>query len=97
MKITGDYEWLSSASKNLVAAELTKHAATQLGDVVLVELLNPGTTVSRDQEIVIIESDKAASDILLPINGDIVEFINLLLDSPSMVKDDTLGEDFFQN
>lgn len=45
----------------------------------------------------IIESDKAASDILLPINGEIVEFINLLLDSPNMAKDDALREDFFQN
>ena len=52
---------------------ITIHAAEQLGDVVFVELPDEGTTVSKDDEVVVIESVKAASDILAPLDGEIVE------------------------
>ncbi len=67
----------------------------QLGDVVFVELPDPGTTVSKDDEIVVIESVKAASDILAPLDGEITEVNEVLVDEPSKVNDDPEGDAWF--
>jgi len=66
MKFTEEHEWLKEED-DLIVVGITDHAATQLGDVVFVELPDVGTTVSKDDEIVVIESVKAASDILAPL------------------------------
>ena len=72
MKFTEEHEWLR-IEDDLVVVGITEHASEQLGDVVFVDLPEAGTTVSKDDEIVVIESVKAASDILAPIDGEIVE------------------------
>ena len=54
-----------------------------------------GTTVSKDDEIVVIESVKAASDILSPLDGEIVEINEMLVDEPSKVNDDPMGDAWF--
>ena len=95
MKYTEEHEWLRLEDDDLVVVGITEHASTQLGDVVFVELPEPGTTVSKDEEVVVIESVKAASDILSPIDGEIVEVNDVLVDSPSMVNDDPLGAAWF--
>ena len=74
---------------------ITIHAAEQLGDVVFVELPEVGTTVSKDDEIVVIESVKAASDILAPVDGEITEVNETLVDNPGKVNDDPQGEAWF--
>ena len=61
MKFTEEHEWLRTEG-DIVVVGITEHASTQLGDVVFVELPEEGTTVSKDDEIVVIESVKAASD-----------------------------------
>ena len=72
MKFTEEHEWLREED-GLIVVGITEHAATQLGDIVFVELPDVGTTVTKDEEVVVIESVKAASDILAPIDGEIVE------------------------
>ena len=59
------------------------------------ELPDEGTTVSKDDEIVVIESVKAASDILSPLDGEIVEINEMLVDEPSKVNDDPMGDAWF--
>ncbi|WP_298290141.1 glycine cleavage system protein GcvH [uncultured Litoreibacter sp.] len=96
MKFTEEHEWLREEG-DLIVVGITEHAATQLGDVVFVELPDVGTTVSRDDEIVVIESVKAASDILAPLDGEIVEVNETLGDEPSKVNDDPMeGAWFFK-
>ena len=95
MKYTEEHEWLRIEEEDLVVVGITDHASTQLGDVVFVELPEAGTTVSKDEEVVVIESVKAASDILSPMDGEIVEVNEALVDTPSMVNDDPLGEAWF--
>lgn len=90
MKFTEEHEWLR-VEDDVVVVGITEHASTQLGDVVFVELPEEGTTVSKDDEVVVIESVKAASDILSPLDGEIVEVNQALIDEPSMVNDDPLG------
>ncbi len=94
MKYTEEHEWLR-IEDDVVVVGITEHASTQLGDVVFVELPEEGATVSKDDEICVIESVKAASDILAPLDGEIVEVNEALVDNPSMVNDDPLGEAWF--
>ncbi|MGC9418510.1 glycine cleavage system protein GcvH [Rhodovulum marinum] len=94
MKYTEEHEWLR-VEDDLVVVGITQHAAEQLGDIVFVELPDEGKTVSKDDEVVVIESVKAASDILAPLDGEIVEVNEALPDNPGLVNDDPLGEAWF--
>ena len=91
MKFTEEHEWLLDES-GVITVGITEHAAEQLGDIVFVELPDAGTEVSKDEEVVVIESVKAASDILAPIDGEIVEVNEAIVDNPAMVNDDPQGE-----
>lgn len=94
MKYTEEHEWLADAD-GVVTVGITAHAAEQLGDIVFVELPEVGTEVSKDDEVVVIESVKAASDILAPLDGEIVEVNEAIVDEPGKVNDDPEGEAWF--
>ena len=94
MKFTEEHEWLRPEGNEVVVG-ITTHAAEQLGDVVFVELPEEGATVSKDDEVVVIESVKAASDILAPIDGEITEVNTAVADNPASVNDDPQGEAWF--
>jgi glycine cleavage system H protein len=94
MKYTEEHEWLRLEG-DLVVVGITEHAAEALGDVVFVELPEAGTTVARGDEVCVIESVKAASDILAPLDGEIVEVNAVLADNPGLVNEDPLGKAWF--
>ncbi len=94
MKYTEEHEWLQQDG-DVVIVGITAHAAEQLGDVVFVELPEVGTEVTKDDEIVVIESVKAASDILAPIDGEIVEVNEVIVEDPAKVNDDPEGDAWF--
>jgi glycine cleavage system H protein len=94
MKYTEDHEWLR-VEGDLVVVGITEHAAEQLGDVVFVELPEPEAMVAKGDEIVVIESVKAASDIAAPVDGEIVEVNTALIDKPALVNEDPTGEAWF--
>ncbi|MCP3972437.1 MAG: glycine cleavage system protein GcvH [Rhodobacteraceae bacterium] len=94
MKFTEEHEWLQ-VEGDLVIVGITDHASEQLGDVVFVELPEPGAEVTKDEEIAVIESVKAASDILAPIDGEIVEVNEAIVDEPAKVNEDPLGDAWF--
>ena len=87
MKYTEEHEWLL-IENDIVTVGITEHAAEQLGDVVFVELPEIGDLVSKDESICVIESVKAASDILSPLDGKIIEINEAIVDTPSLVNDD---------
>jgi glycine cleavage system H protein len=91
MKFTEEHEWLR-VEGDVVVVGITEHAAEQLGDVVFIELPDTETEVTKDEEVVVIESVKAASDILAPIDGEIVEVNEMLVDEPGKVNDDAQGD-----
>jgi glycine cleavage system H protein len=91
MKYTEEHEWLR-VEGDLVVVGITEHASEQLGDIVFVELPDAPTTVSKDDEVVVIESVKAASDILAPLDGEIVEVNEALADEPGKVNEDPIGD-----
>ncbi len=91
MKFTEEHEWLR-VEGDVVVVGITEHAAEQLGDVVFIELPDANTEVVKDDEVVVIESVKAASDILAPIDGEIVEVNEMLVDEPGKVNEDAQGD-----
>lgn len=94
MKFTEEHEWLR-VEGDIVVVGITEHASEQLGDVVFVELPEAGDTVAKDDEVAVIESVKAASDILAPLDGEIVEVNEAIVDTPNMVNDDPQGDAWF--
>ncbi|WP_238364254.1 glycine cleavage system protein GcvH [Mesobacterium pallidum] len=94
MKYTEEHEWLREED-DLIVVGITEYAAEQLGDIVFVELPEVGTTVSKDDEVVVIESTKSASDILAPLDGEIVEVNERLVEDPGKVNEDPIGDAWF--
>ena len=94
MKFTEEHEWLK-VEGDLVVVGITEHAAEALGDVVFVDLRDAGRTVSRGDEVAVIESVKAASDILAPLDGEVVEVNPALADSPALVNEDQISKTWF--
>ena len=94
MKFTEEHEWLR-VDGDLVVVGITEHAAEQLGDVVFVELPEIETQVAKGDEVCVIESVKAASDILAPLEGEIVAVNEALPENPSLVNEDPQGDAWF--
>ena len=94
MKYTEEHEWLRLEG-HVAVVGITEHAAEQLGDLVFVELPEVGTEVSKDDEVVVIESVKAASDILAPLSGKIIEVNESIVEDPSLVNSDPSGQGWF--
>ncbi len=95
MKYTEEHEWLRVEDDGTVTVGITAHAAQELGDLVFVELPEEGTEVSKDDEVVVIESVKAASDILSPLDGEIVEVNGAIVDEPGKVNEDPENDGWF--
>ena len=94
MKYTEDHEWLR-VDGDVVVVGITEHASTQLGDVVFIELPEAETKVTKGDDVVVIESVKAASDISAPVDGEIVEVNDALTDNPGKVNEDPTGDAWF--
>ena len=94
MKYTEEHEWLRTED-DVIVVGITSHAAEQLGDVVFVELPEAETKVAKGDDIVVIESVKAASDITAPLDGEIIEVNEALTDNPGIVNEDPLGAAWF--
>ncbi len=95
MKYTEEHEWLRVEGDEVVVG-ITAHASEQLGDVVFVELPEVGREVEAGEEIVVIESVKAASDITAPVAGVITAVNEALPDTPGDVNADPLQAWFFR-
>lgn len=94
MKFTEDHEWLR-VEGDLVVVGITEHASEQLGDVVFVELPEVETQVAKGDDCAVIESVKAASDILAPVDGEIVAINEAIVENPALVNEDPLGAGWF--
>ncbi len=95
LKYTEDHEWLKAEGDEIVVG-ITAHASEQLGDVVFIELPEEGREVEAGEEIVVIESVKAASDITAPVAGVVTAVNSDLADAPGGVNDDPMAAWFFR-
>lgn len=95
IRYTPEHEWLR-VEGDLVVVGITEHASEQLGDVVFVELPEVGRKVEKGDEVSVIESVKAASDILAPLAGEIVEVNEALPETPALVNEKPMQAWFFK-
>ncbi|MDB0021403.1 glycine cleavage system protein GcvH [Candidatus Pseudothioglobus singularis] len=95
IKYSEDHEWVDEKEDDLVVIGITDFAQEQLGDLVYVELPEVGDECSRGDNISVIESVKAASDLVAPVSGSIIEVNSRLEDEPEIVTEDSMGEGWF--
>lgn len=88
---TKEHEW-ARMEGDLCVVGITDYAQGELGDIVYVELPEPGTDVDIMGEFGVVESVKTASDLYSPIAGEVVEINDELEDSPELVNDSPYGE-----
>jgi glycine cleavage system H protein len=86
-RFTKDHEWVR-LDGDTATVGITDHAQQALGDVVFVELPEPGREVTEGEACAVVESVKAASDVYAPLAGTIVEANPAVVDDPAMVNAD---------
>lgn len=93
-RYTKDHEWVRPDGDTVLVG-ITDHAQTSLGDVVFVDLPEPGREVAEGEAVAVVESVKAASDVYAPLAGRIVEANAALAENPGLVNSDPKGEGWF--
>jgi len=89
-KYTDQHEWLQ-ADGDVITVGITDFAQSELGDIVFVELPEVGTTLTAGEEVIVIESVKAAGEVGSPLDG-VVESVNdVLADAPETINEDPLN------
>ena len=86
------HEWVRDEGDGTVVIGISDHAQAALGDMVFVELPEPGTSFEQGDACAVIESVKAASDAYTPVSGEVIEANGALEDSPELVNSDPYGE-----
>jgi glycine cleavage system H protein len=92
LKYTKSHEWVRSLDDGTVVVGITDHAQDALGDLVFVEVPEPGTAVAAGDACAVVESVKAASDVYSPVAGEIVAGNADLEDRPELVNQDPYGD-----
>ena len=91
---TEEHEWLA-VEGDIGTCGITEFAQEQLGDIVYVELPEAGRDVAQNDEIAVVESVKAASELYAPVSGQVTESNDALADDPAKVNADAMGEGWF--
>lgn len=94
LKYTEDHEWVRLQG-DIATIGISEHAQDSLGDIVFVELPEAGSTHAQKDAVGVVESVKAASDIYMPVTGEIIEINEALLEDPAIVNSDAQGEGWF--
>ena len=90
LRYTKDHEWIRIEGET-GRIGVTDYAQQQLGDVVFVDLPEPGATLTKGEQFGSIESVKAVSDLYAPMSGRVVEVNGRLQDQPESVNQDPHG------
>ena len=91
IKYSEEHEWVRVDDDGVAAIGITEFAAESLGDVVFVDLPEPGAEFSQFDAIGEIESVKAVSDLFIPISGIVKEVNPNVVDNPELVNQDPFG------
>lgn len=92
LKFLKSHEWARVEGNGRVTVGISDHAQGLLGDLVYVELPEVGTDAKAGEQIAVVESVKAASDVYSPISGKVVEVNSALSDKPETINEDAYGE-----
>ncbi len=87
LKYTNDHEWLKIENEDGIIG-ITDYAQESLGDITFVELPSPGDSIAKGDAFGVVESIKAASDLYMPVSGEILEVNAELENSPEILNKD---------
>lgn len=94
MRFSKDHEWVN-LEDGVATVGITAYAADQLGDIVFVELPAAGKAVTAGENLAVVESVKAASDVFAPVSGEVTATNQALADNPETVNDGPETEGWF--
>jgi glycine cleavage system H protein len=95
VKYTVEHEWLRVEADGVVTVGITDFAQGHLGDIVFVQLPEIGAALAKGDEAAVIESVKAASEIMMPVAGTVTEINETLADEPEQINEDPMGAGWF--
>jgi glycine cleavage system H protein len=95
LKYARSHEWARLEADGSVTVGISDHAQSALGDVVFVELPEPGTQLAAGDEAGVVESVKAASDVYAPVGGEVLEINEALEDAPETVNAEPYTDGWF--
>ncbi len=95
LKYASSHEWARLEEDGTVTVGISDHAQDALGDVVFVELPEVGASVAAADEVAVVESVKAASDIYAPVGGEVIAINEILEDAPETVNSDPYTDGWF--
>lgn len=91
LRYAKSHEWLKPAGDGTATVGITDYAQNSLGDITYVQLPKVGATLAAGQIFGVVESVKAASDLYMPVSGEVIE-VNTALDlAPETVNQDAYG------
>ncbi|MGI9257073.1 MAG: glycine cleavage system protein GcvH [Salinispira sp.] len=91
VKYQKSHEW-ARKDGDCITVGISDYAQDSLGDIVFVELPEPGTVFAQGETFGVVESVKAASDVFVPVGGEILEINEELADNPEIINDDPFGK-----
>jgi len=94
LRYSEDHEWVR-VEGDIAVIGISEYAQDQLGDVVFVELPEPGRAVAQGDEAAVVESVKAASEVYAPVSGEVVAVNDPLADDPGLVNREPTGGGWF--
>ena len=89
-----EHEWISIEG-GIGTVGITNYAQEQLGDVVFVDLPEVGAPINKGDDVAVVESVKAASEVYSPVSGEIAEINEELADAPGLVNQNAEGDGWF--
>lgn len=96
LKYTKSHEWVETLENGNVRVGITDHAQEAMGDLVYVELPEEGDAFGAGDNLAVVESVKAVSDVYSPISGEVVAVNEGLMDDPAAINADAYGAWFVE-
>ena len=94
LKYTSDHEWLEIEG-DIATVGITALASEKFGDLVYIQMPEVGARFAKGDELIVVESVKAASEVCCPLDGEIMEINDAIVVDPSLVRSDPEGAAWF--
>ncbi len=91
LKYTNDHEWVKIEG-DVATIGITDFAQGELGDIVYVEVETVGETIEKEEVFGTVEAVKTVSDLFMPMDGEVIEFNEMLETNPEKVNEDPYGD-----
>ncbi|MAI03120.1 MAG: glycine cleavage system protein H [Gammaproteobacteria bacterium] len=95
LKFLESHEWAREEADGSVTVGISDHAQGLLGDIVFVELPEVGSEVNKQDDVAVVESVKAASDVYTPLSGEVLEVNEMLADKPEVINSSPYEDGWF--